>query len=72
MRDGVPSGVLATFSRTVLYSKPPYNGVAIPDGVGFWPQNTDKVNFNRPQDVGTKFWYGENRIRYAADDFSVT
>ena len=72
MRDGVPSGVLATFSKTVLYSGPPYNGVAIPDGVGFWPQNTDKVNFNRPQDVGTKFWYGENRIRYAADQFTVT
>ncbi|WP_457848323.1 hypothetical protein, partial [Staphylococcus aureus] len=30
MRDGVPSGVLATFSKTVLYSGPPYNGVAIP------------------------------------------
>jgi len=72
MRDGVPSGVLATFSRTVLYSGPPYNGVAIPDGVGFWPQNTDKVNFNRPQDVGTRFWYGESRIRYVADEFTLT
>jgi iron complex outermembrane receptor protein len=72
MRDGVPSGVLGTFSRTVLYRKPPYNGVAIPDGVGFWPQNTDKVNFNRPQDVGTKFWYGESRVRYTAEDFSIT
>lgn len=72
MRDGVPSGVLATFSKTVLYSGPPYNGVAIPDGVGFWPENTNRVNFNRPQDVGTKFWYGESRIKYAADDFSIT
>ena len=71
MRDGVPSGVLATFSQ-FLYSGPPFNGVAAPDGVGFWPANRNKVNFNRPQDVGTKYWYGENRIRYAADDFSIT
>jgi len=41
-------------------------------GVGFWPNNTDKVNFNRPQDVGTRYAYGENRIRYSAEDFSVT
>jgi iron complex outermembrane receptor protein len=71
MRDGVPSGVLATFSRTVLYSGAPYNGQAITDGVGFWPDNTDRVNFNRPQGVGTKFWYASNRIRYDADAFSV-
>jgi iron complex outermembrane receptor protein len=71
MRDGVPSGVLASFSQ-FLYGEPPYNGKAIPDGVGFWPQNTDKVNFNRPQDVGTRYAYGENRIRYTAEDFSVT
>jgi len=71
MRDGVPSGVLASFSQ-FLYGQPPYNGQAIPDGVGFWPNNTDKVNFNRPQDVGTRYAYGENRIRYSAEDFSVT
>jgi iron complex outermembrane receptor protein len=71
MRDGVPSGVLASFSQ-FLYGQPPYNGQALPDGVGFWPNNTDKVNFNRPQDVGTRYAYGENRIRYAAEDFSVT
>jgi len=72
MRDGVPSGVLGTFSKTVLYAGPPYNGVAIPDGVGFWPQNTDEVNFNRKQDVGTSFNYVSNRVRYNADAFTVT
>ena len=72
MRDGVPSGVLATFSKDVLYGGPPYNGVAIPDGVGFWPQNTDEVNFNRKQDVGTRFNYVSNRIKYNADSFTVT
>lgn len=71
MRDGVPSGVLASFSQ-FLYGQPPYNGQAIADGVGFYPQNRTEVNFNRPQDVGTKFWYGESRVRYAADAFSIT
>lgn len=71
MRDGVPSGVLASFSQ-FLYGQPPYNGQAIADGVGFYPRNRTEVNFNRPQDVGTKFWYGESRVRYAADAFSIT
>jgi len=71
MRDGVPSGVLASFSQ-FLYGELPYNGQAIPDGVGFWPNNTNKVNFNRPQDVGTRYAYGENRIRYSTDAFNIT
>jgi iron complex outermembrane recepter protein len=72
MRNGVPSGVLGDFSGHVLYSGPPYNGVAIPDGVGFWPNNTNSVNFNRPQDDGTRLAYVSNRIRYDADRFTVT
>jgi iron complex outermembrane receptor protein len=72
MRNGVPSGVLGDFSRSVLYSGPPYNGVAIPDGVGFWPNNTSAVNFNRPQNDGTRFNYVANRVKYNADQFTVT
>jgi iron complex outermembrane receptor protein len=72
MRNGVPSGVLGDFSGSVLYSGPPYNGAAIPDGVGFWPNNTDKVNFNRPQDDGTRLNYVSNRIKYDTDQFSIT
>jgi iron complex outermembrane receptor protein len=72
MRNGVPSGVLGDFSASVLYSGPPYNGVAIPDGVGFFPNNTSRVNFNRPQDDGTKFNYVSNRIKYDADAFTIT
>ncbi len=72
MRNGVPSGVLADFSGGVLYSGPPYNGQAIPDGVGFYPNNTTKVNFNRPQDDGTRFNYVSNRVKWNADAFSVT
>jgi iron complex outermembrane receptor protein len=72
MRNGVPSGVLGDFSRSVLYSGPPYNGAAIPDGVGFYPNNTSQVNFNRPQDDGTRFNYVSNRVKYNADSFTVT
>ena len=72
MRNGVPSGVLGDFSASVLYSGPPYNGAAIPDGVGFWPNNTNEVNFNRPQDDGTRFNYVSNRIKYDTDQFSIT
>ena len=72
MRNGVPSGVLGDFSASDLYGGPPYNGKAIPDGVGFYPNNTTEVNFNRPQDDGTRFNYVSNRIKYNADSFSVT
>jgi iron complex outermembrane receptor protein len=72
MRNGVPSGVLGDFSATALYGGPPYNGVAIPDGVGFYPNNTSRVNFNRTQDDGTKFNYVANRIKYDADAFTIT
>ncbi len=72
MRNGVPSGVLGDFSASVLYSGPPYNGNAIPDGVGFYPNNVNTVNFNRPQDDGTHFSYVSNRIKYNADAFTIT
>jgi iron complex outermembrane receptor protein len=72
MRNGVPSGVLGDFSATDLFGGPPYNGKAIPDGVGFYPNNTSEVNFNRPQDDGTRFNYVSNRIKYNTDSFTVT
>jgi iron complex outermembrane receptor protein len=72
MREGVPSGVLADFSKNVLYSGPPYNGTAIPDGVGFYPSNTSRVNFNRPQDDGTTLDYVSSRIKYNGDRFTFT
>jgi iron complex outermembrane receptor protein len=72
MRNGVPSGVLGDFSASDLFGGPPYNGKAIPDGVGFFPNNTSQVNFNRPQDDGTRFNYVSNRIKYNADAFTVT
>jgi iron complex outermembrane receptor protein len=72
MRNGVPSGVLGDFSASVLYKGLPYNGKAIPDGVGFYPNNTTQVNFNRPQDDGTRFNYVTNRVKFNADSFTVT
>ncbi len=72
MRNGVPSGVLGDFSASVLYSGPPYNGHAIPDGVGFYPNNTSRVNFNRPQNDGDRFNYVSNRIHFSGDRFTVT
>jgi iron complex outermembrane receptor protein len=71
MRDGVPSGVLSDFAAT-LYSGPPYNGHAIPDGIGFWPNNTNEDNENRPQGDGTTFNYVSNRIKYDTAQFTVT
>ena len=71
-RNGVPSGVLGDFSASVLYGGPPFNGHAIPDGVGFYPNNTSDVNFNRPQNDGTHFNYVTNRIKYDAGEFTVT
>ncbi|MBK5910716.1 TonB-dependent receptor [Rhodothalassium salexigens] len=69
MREGIPSGVLAPFSQNL------YGGIvdgAIPDEVGFWPENTNRVNFNRPQEVGTEFYYLTGRVRYDAEHFTVT
>jgi iron complex outermembrane receptor protein len=72
MRNGVPSGVLGDFSASVLYSGPPYNGQAIPDGVGYYPNNTNEVNFNRPQNDGDRLNYVSNRVKYDAGAFAVT
>ncbi|MFN2329137.1 MAG: TonB-dependent receptor [Chromatocurvus sp.] len=58
MREGIPSGVLSTFGDFL------YQGFADPDGVGFFPQNERKVNFNAPQSVGTDFEYAIARIDY--------
>jgi len=65
MREGVPSGVLSAFTQS-LY------GTATPDGVGYWPNNTNKVNFNRPQEVGSKYWYVNGRGVYTFDTMTLT
>lgn len=80
MREGVPSGVMSFFGA-FLYG--PFNPgsnpidengnvLADPDGVGFWPQNTNRVNFNTPQDVGTSMRNGVVRIDYERGDLLFT
>ena len=69
MREGVPSGVFSTFAGDVLYASfPDLDGDGRadpdPDGVGFFPQNDSRVNFNAPQTVGTDFEYAIARIDY--------
>jgi iron complex outermembrane receptor protein len=58
MREGVPSGVLSPFGNVL------YGDTADPDGVGFFPRNDSKVNFNAPQTVGTDFEYAIARVDY--------
>jgi iron complex outermembrane recepter protein len=77
MREGIPSGVFSTFEGDVLYSDfPDRDGDGLadpdPDGIGFYPQNRNRVNFNRPQRIGTDFNYGVANIQYDADALSFT
>ena len=77
MREGVPSGVFSTFAGDVLYSDfPDRNGDGLadpdPDGVGFYPDNRNRVNFNNPWNVGTKSGSGVLRIDYQLDDILIT
>ena len=69
MREGVYSGVFSTFAGAVLYANfPDRNGDGRadpdPDGVGFFPENDSRVNFNAPQSVGTDFEYAVARVDY--------
>lgn len=66
MREGIPSGVLSTFGEFL------YQGFADPDGVGFFPQNESKVNFNAPQSVGTDFEYFIGRVDWDVGDLRFT
>jgi iron complex outermembrane receptor protein len=71
MRVGVPTGFLTATWRAVYYQNRPGN-VANPDGVGFYPANRDRVNFNRPQKVGSDFDYFSTRFAYDFDDVTLT
>ncbi len=77
MREGVPSGVFSTFAGGTLFSSfPDRNGDGKadpdPDGVGFFPDNDDRVNFNSPQEVGTEFDYYVGRIDYDFETMAFT
>lgn len=65
MREGVPSGVMSTFGAFL------FGPEANPDGVGFYPENRDRVNFNRSQRVGNEFYYLMARAQYDFENFSL-
>jgi len=71
MRSGVPTGFLTATWRSIYYSGAT-GDVADGDGVGFYPSNRDKVNFNRPQSVGTDMWYVSSRLNYLFDTTELT
>ncbi len=71
MRVGVPTGFLTATWRSVYYQNRPGN-VASADGVGFYSDNRDRVNFNRPQKVGSDFKYLSSRIQYDFDSVTLT
>ncbi len=65
MREGVPSGVMSPFGSFL------FGPEANPDGVGFYPENRSRVNFNRGQNVGNEFYYVMARAQYDWDDLSL-
>ena len=60
MRNGVPTGFVTATWASVYYGKTA-GQIGNPDGVGFYPNNTNRVNFNRPQKVGSKYQYYSTR-----------
>ncbi len=78
MREGVPTGVFSTFAGGTLFAGefPDRNGDGLSDpaidGVGFFPNNRNRVNFNAPQNVGTNFRYIVGRVDYEAADLLFT
>ncbi|TKD50745.1 TonB-dependent receptor [Sphingomonas baiyangensis] len=71
MRNGVPTGFVTRTWASVYYGRAA-GLIGNPDGVGFYPENDDRVNFNRPQRVGGKFEYLSGRAVWEIGDVSVT
>lgn len=71
MRNGVPTGFVTRTWASVYYGAAA-GLIGNPDGVGFFPDNDDQVNFNRPQKVGNKFGYISSRAVWDLGPVSVT
>ena len=71
MRDGVPTGFVTRTWASIYYGGTP-GFIADPDGVGFFPKNDDRVNFNRPQRVGSKYQYESTRLVWDLGAASLT
>ena len=79
MREGVPSGVFSPFGLFLFgvgHSFPDLDGDGVadptPDGVGFFPENRTRTNFNHPQSIGTNLRIGVVRIDYQHNDLLFT
>ncbi len=72
MREGVPTGVFSNFGNflyqrdSIRFPDANNDGIRepIPDGVGFYPENRTRVNFNFPQQVGTNYRMITGRVDY--------
>lgn len=71
MRSGVPTGFVTATWASIYYGGTP-GFIGSPDGVGFFPKNDSRVNFNRPQSVGTDFWYVSDRLVHRFNHFNMT
>ena len=80
MREGVPSGAYSFFAERLYgrdfarFEDADGDGLSEPlhDGIGFWPENRDKVNYNFPQEVGTTYRMITGRVDYELGDVLLT
>ncbi len=80
MREGVPSGVFSFFAIRLYgrdfahFEDRNGDGVADPlhDGIGFWPENRNKVNYDFPQEVGSTWRMITGRVDYELDKVLFT
>ena len=80
MREGVPSGAYSFFAERLYgrdfarFEDADGDGLSEPlhDGIGFWPENRDKVNFNFPQEVGTTYRMITGRVDYELGNVLLT
>ena len=80
MREGVPSGAYSFFAERLYgrdftrFEDANGDGLTEPlhDGIGFWPENRNKVNYNFPQEVGTTYRMITGRVDYELDKVLFT
>ena len=80
MREGVPSGHWSFFAERLYgrdvahFDDPDGDGRTVPlhDGIGFWPENRNKVNFDFPQEVGTTYRMITGRVDYELEKVLFT
>ena len=80
MREGVPSGAFSFFAVRLYgqdfarFEDRDGDGRADPlhDGIGFWPENRNKVNFDHPQEVGSTWRMITGRVDYELDKVLFT